>query len=357
VALYDESRIIDLYLSFPPGEFERLLGTPATAGTERWVSCGLTFLGESFPAAHCRRKGDALAWSIEKKPQMIVRFNLIDKQGRFRGLRRLNLEFFDGAAAPIRDRLGMWLMREAGIDAPRANSARVFKDGRYYGLYQNIEAVDKELLEDHFGPDATGNLWESGDELKTNEDRPLATRLFDLDDLVEDEPLQGDHSSFYRQLDEMIDVPQFLRLMAAETAMIADDNFSNGSSNFFYYEHPRRGFLVLPWDFDTILTGSTTSAASDPFEFWGTSPPNRMRQLINQNPAWRSQYIDHLVEIRDRILSRMPDRVDELCEQVESAFEEDPNRNVSFDAFYEDCSVLKTRIRDRIAALRRLLGR
>jgi len=47
-----------------------------------------------------------------------VRFNLTNKEGRFRGLRRLNLESFDGAAAPIRDRIGMWVMREAAIDAP-----------------------------------------------------------------------------------------------------------------------------------------------------------------------------------------------------------------------------------------------
>jgi spore coat protein CotH len=357
VALYDESRLIDLYLAFPPGEFEKLLATNPLAGDARWVRCSVTFEGETFPDAACRRKGDPAAWPIEGKPAMLVRFNLVNKQARFRGLRRLNLEYFDGAAAPIRDRLAMWLMREAGLDASRANSVRVFKDGSYYGLYQNIEALDKELLEDHFGPLATGDLWEGGEELKTNEDHPNPARLYELQDLVEVEPLEGDHTAFYQRLDALIDVPQFLRLMAAETTLISDDNFSNGSSNFYYYDHPERGFMVLPWDYDTILTGETASAVSDPFEFWGTSPPNRMRQLMNRNPTWRVQYIDQVVDIRDRVLARMPARVDTLCAQVRGTLENDPTYTASIEDFDADCIRLKTRIGERIAALRTMLGR
>ena len=142
----------------------------------RWVHCTFSGLGSAVMPAFCRRKGGEDDWQFESKPQMIVRFNLVDKNGRFRGLRRLNLEFFDGDEAPIRDRVGMWAMREAGIDAPRVNHARVFKDGQLLGLYQNIESVDKEFLEDHFGADDTGNLWESASDLKTNEaaQRPAA---------------------------------------------------------------------------------------------------------------------------------------------------------------------------------------
>ncbi|HEY0714123.1 MAG TPA: CotH kinase family protein, partial [Polyangia bacterium] len=217
--VYDESKVVDFHVSFPPGQWERLLASREDADL-RWVDCSLTFEGETFPNAACRRKGNVFSWDTERKPQFVVRFNLKDPKGRFRGLRRLNFESFLGAQAPMRDRIGMWLMREAGLDASRVNHARVFKDGQLLGLYMNVEAVDKELLEDHFGAQATGNLWEDG-ELKTNEDVNDRTRYNMLLKLIREEPLTADHTAFFAQLDALADVSQILREMAAETALIA----------------------------------------------------------------------------------------------------------------------------------------
>ena len=168
--MFDESRVLDFHLTFPAGAWDKLLN-PVGPQDQHWVPCTFRFDGQTFEQAACRRKGNAEHWPEEKKPQMIVRFNLADAAGRFRGLRRLNLESFYETGAPIRDRLAMWMMREAGLPSSRVNHVRVFKDGALLGLYQNIEAVDKEFLERHFGADAGGNLWEAGEpmELKTNE--------------------------------------------------------------------------------------------------------------------------------------------------------------------------------------------
>jgi spore coat protein CotH len=354
IEIYDESTIVDFHLTFAPGDFARLMA-PVGPDDARWVPCGFRYLGEPAVAAHCRRKGGVLEWPNEIKPQMIVRFNFIDKMGRFHGLRRLNLEAFEGTEAPVRDRLAMWLMRESGIDAPRVNHARVFKDGVLYGLYMNIEALDKEFLEDHFGPDAEGNLWEDGEQLKTNETLNDHTRLTALSDLVDREPLAGDHTAFFAALDGLMDIPQVLREMAAETVLLADDNFSNGSSNFYYYEHPKRGFMVLPWDFDTIITQGPVDA--DPFEHWGSSPPSKLRQLVNQNPIWRAQYIADLTQIRDNVFPRMPAKVDSVCSQIREAVRADPNRTSNFEDFEADCAAVRAGIPARIEALKRLLGR
>jgi hypothetical protein len=247
----------------------------------------------------------------------------------------------------------MWLMREAGLDASRVNHARVFKDGQLLGLYMNVEAVDKEFLEDHYGAEATGNLWEDG-ELKTNEEVNDRSRLVALQKLIADEPLDGDHTAFDAQLDALIDVPQVLREMAAETAIVAADNFSNGSPrNFFYYEHPSRGFQVLPWDLDSIFLSPIDS---DPFEFWANQKPNKLRQLMNQNPAWRGQYVAALVDIRDRVLARAPARLAAICAQIAPAVREDMNRLSTFEEFQSDCATQAALIPQRITNLRRLLG-
>jgi hypothetical protein len=355
VAVFDEASVLDFYLTFPAGEYEKLL-TLMGPNETRWVLCGFRALGSAEVQANCRRKGDPLDWGIEHKPQIIVKFNHVNKQARFRGLRRLNLEAFDGAEAPIRDRVGMWVMREAGVDAPRVNHARVFKDGVYLGLYQNIETEDKEFLEDHFGVDSGGNLWESGSELKTNETLPVPSQLAALNALVDAEPLVGDHTAFYAKVDAFIDVDQILKEMAGETVLLADDNFSNGSSNFSLYEHPKRGVMILPWDFDSIITDAPATA--DLYNYLGvSSEANRLRLLMNQNPAWKQHYDDFLVEIRDRHLARVPAKVDEVCAQIASAVMTDPSRTSGLADFQQDCARVKAAALARVAAMKVALGR
>jgi spore coat protein H len=355
IPLFDEGTIVDFYVTFSDDAWNDLLTLTGDNDT-RWVPCTFTALGEPVVSAECRRKGDMGGWVYEKKPQFIVAFNQTDKDARFRGLKRFNLEAFPGAAAPIRDRIGMWVMRQAGIDAPRVNHVRVFKNGEILGLYMNIEAEDKEFLKDHFGPTADdGNLWESGYELKTNEDVNDTSRIDALGSLIDSEPLTGDHTAFFGQLAMRMDVSQVLREMAAETAILTNDNFSQGSTNFDYYEHPTRGFIVFPWDLDSIITQGPVDA--DLYDFKGDSSGSKLRELMNQNPTWMAQYNDDLVDIRDNVMTRVPDLVDGICTQIQGAFEEDPNRTSSPQDFQADCAKVRQAVIDRIAAMKTILGR
>ncbi len=352
--VFDEGTIVDFYVTFSDDAWNNLL-TLTGPNETRWVPCTFTALGDPVVNADCRRKADMTDWPFEKKPQFIVRFNLTNKEGRFRGLRRVNLESFDGAAAPIRDRIGMWVMREAAIDAPRVNHVRVFKNGEILGLYMNIEAEDKEFLEDHFPMADDGNLWESGYELKTNEAANDSSRLDALSNLIDAEPLTGDHTEFFNQLAMRMDVRQVLREMAAETALITNDNFSQGSTNFAYYEHPTRGFIVLPWDLDSIITVAPVDA--DLYDYKGGSNGSKLRELMNQNPTWRAQFTDDLVDIRDNVMTRVPALVDEICTQIQGAVDEDPNRTSSTETFQADCAAVRQAVIDRIAAMTAILGR
>jgi hypothetical protein len=354
--VFDETRVVDFHVSFPPGEWQRLLSLRGEAPT-RWVPCSIRFEATTFANASCRRKGNMFDWDrTDAKPQFVVRFNGADRNARFYGLRRLNFEHFSGWAAPVRDRLGMWLMRQAGVVAPRVNHARVFRDGQLLGVYQNVETIDRELLEDHFGAAAAdGNLWENGVELETNEAAADLRRRTALDTLIEAEPLTGDHTAFWSQLAGLMDIKQVLREMAAETALIAKDNFSNNLRNYYFYEHPQRGFLVLPWDFDDVLVPMLVDA--DPFEFWSHAMPSKLRLLINQNPTWKAEYVSHLVDIRDNVLAKMPAYLDTVCAQIRPAVAQDQNTFYRLEDFDVGCAELRALIPARVASLKRMLGR
>jgi spore coat protein CotH len=176
-----------------------------------------------------------------------------------------------------------------------------------------------------------------------------------LSDLIEDEPLTGDHTEFFAQLEMRMDVRQVLREMAAETALITNDNFSQGSTNFAYYEHPTRGFIVLPWDLDSIIAPAPVDA--DLYDYKGVSDGSKLRELMNQNPTWRAQFTDDLVDIRENIMTRVPELVDAVCTQIQGAVRDDPNRTSSTEDFQSDCAAVRQAVIDRIAATTTILGR
>jgi len=358
VPLFDESRVVEFRLEFTP-EAWALFEQYRQQGKKEYVHCSFSFEDDTFKDAACRPKSNPDYWKDEKKPEILIRFNKWDKDKRFKGLRAINLEANPYHPAPIRDRIGMGMMRQAGIDAPRVNHARVLKNGVLLGLYMNVEVVDREFLEDHF-PDPTGNLYEDGYKLVTNESNPDLSRLWELEDLVDQEPMNGDHSAFYAKLESLMDVHQVLREVAAEVVLPTGDNFSNGGSNYYYYDHPGRGFLVIPWDFDDIIS-EWAPVEADPFEYWGEPelalPPNKLRLLMMQNPAWRAEFIANLAQIRDGPYSELVQKVAEVCAQIRSEVEADPARPAKDMADFDaDCADIQGRIQARIQFLKQKLA-
>lgn len=355
--VYDQSAVVELHLEFSDDQWAQFL-EHRRLQQKAWVHCSFTYDGETFPDAACRSKGDPATWARERKPQFAIKFNEWVKGARFRGLRGLNLEANMYDDAPVRDRLAMWLFREAGVVAPRVNHARVFRSGEYLGVYQNIERIDKDFLVRNF-EDPEGNLYDEGTELETNETENDLSRLMELAQTVELEPLDGDHTAFNAKLAALVNISQVLREMAVETVLPTADNFSNGSTNFYYYDDPLRGFTVLPWDLDTIFD-DFAPADADPYAYWGgeiQNPPNKMRQLMNLNPVWQREFTDALVEIRDGPYARLPDQVDAYCSQIRSAVDADPNKAGDLGDFDWDCEDIKARIAQRIAWLTATLRR
>jgi spore coat protein CotH len=357
-AMFDEHRVVDFHLTITPEEWTKFLSYRAR-GVKEWVHCSFSFEGQTFADAACRSKGDERVWPDEPKPEWMISFDKWDKAGRFHGLRRLNLEANPYTNAPVRDRVGMWLMRQAGLIAPRVNHARVFLNGQYLGLYQNLEIIDEEFLKARFARPG-GNLYEDGHKLVTNKSTGDQTRLWDLENLIEAEPLTGDHSRFYAELQRLMDVHQALREMAVEAALPTPDNFSNGSTNFYFYDDPDRGFVVLPWDLDDII-GEFAPPDASAFDYWGGSinnEPNKLRLLMNQHPDWHREYVDALVALRDGPYSSLAARTAEVCAQIRADVQADPNKVEEDIAYFDqDCADIQAIIQARITYLRRALGR
>jgi hypothetical protein len=280
-----------------------------------------------LPGVLMRLKG-ASSWlqtiELDENPKMqfVIAFNEVDPEARFMGVRKVELDMPRSDLTFLQHRVALSYLRESGVPAQCANSARLYINGSYYGLYTHLERLDKEFLQRHY-PDADdGDLWKNGRIIKTNEE----TFEWDRLDALWDVP---DMASFAA----LADVEAAFQEWAAE-AMVGDaDGYYNGRANFYLYDHPTRGFVWLPHDVDTAMAEDYLPPTAPPI-----FPPALARWerdwhhyiLAMHDAGAIESYVDALHDVRSRYdVGAMQERIELFAGQIWAAAEEDPHRPFS----------------------------
>lgn len=272
------------------------------------------------------------------KMQFVLAFNEVDPQGRFEGVRKVELDMPRSDTTFIRQRLALHYLRSAGTYAQCANNARVVINGQYYGLYTHLERMDKELLQRFFGSDGVedeGDLWKGGRTIKTNEDTFSWERI--------DRFWYQVHTA--ADLDALADMDASVYEWAAEAVVGAADGYYNGRANFYLYDHPTRGFIWFPHDMDTAFAEEFLPAGADAVfpSCAGRWEKDWRHYLLTLNEApWREQYVAALREARSAYdPALLEEKVERWHAQIRSSADADEHRPFSMDQ--HDASIAATR--------------
>lgn len=181
------------------------------------------------------------------KMQFVISFNETDPMGRFRGVRKIELDMPRSDPSFLRQRLGLYYLRSIGQPAQCANSARLVINGDYYGAFTNLERLDKEFLQRIYGSGvaADGDLWKGGRIIKTNEETFTYARLDPWWD--DDNPLD------IAGVDALADLDASVKAWTAEAMMPHSDGYYMGRPNYFLYDHPTHGFTWISHDLDSAF--------------------------------------------------------------------------------------------------------
>jgi hypothetical protein len=264
--------------------------------------------------ASIRLKGQK-SW-YGSKLQFVISFNEREKGGRFLGLRKLVLEATPGIdRSLLRDRLALSFLRDLGVPTPCANSATLVVNGKLYGVYANIERVDKEFLQRNFGKlNAGGSLYKAGWTLKTNaagEDRSRLWRLWAVNDAD--------------QLAELASLDDMLSMWAGEAVIPQADGYFVGRGNYYIYDHPTRGFVWIPWDLDKTFDFADPRA--DLIQYQGINKEKHVQYSVTiSDPHLRGRYVDaleHAAAMYDPTV--LVARIDTWAAQIAPAVAKDPN--------------------------------
>lgn len=293
--LYDQGVVRSYELTLDEKELAIIDANPAA---EKYVPGKLTYEGKEYGPVGIRYKGSVgsfvfcVAESTPEHPTMIggaktcpkismkVSFNEYDSNGRFFGVKKLVFHSMNHDSSLMKERLGYWLYRQMGVAAPRAVHARLSINGKYQGVFVNVEEVDSRFIKAHFA-DADGNLykevwptaaegfgtpptaerWKSG--LETSTDMNPA---FDKAMAFSKALMQRGGDERGRAILDWMSVPSTVRFVAVDRTIRADDgpfhlycfDGSCANHNFYLYEEKKAPRMwLIPWDLDNsfIITG------------------------------------------------------------------------------------------------------
>jgi hypothetical protein len=297
-----------------------------------------------------RLKGWSSWWQSEMdnppKLQFVISFNEIDSHARFHGLRKVELDMPRIDPSYLRERTSLFYLRALGVPAQCANSARVFINGAFYGLYTNLERPDQTFVDRLFPGASNGDLWDWGQTLDTNTDtmglpKPHLDAFWAAYDTT--------------SLAAITDMDEALLEWASEAMLNDADGYWIGHANFLIYDHPTRGWLWIPHDLDAAITWNDPRI--DPMFYWegggAWSPPWQHYVAVLRDHDWREHYVAALSRSYDAyVAAHLPDLVDRYAAQISDAAAADPTRPFTFDDHLREVAYLKQAIGTRADTVR-----
>jgi spore coat protein H len=211
----------------------------------------------------------------ERKVGLKVDINEFVRGQRYFTLRKLSLE--NGVSSgdesdgtDVREYFAEYLSWRAmvlsGAVSGRAAFARVTINGESFGVYVNVEQVDRSFLRSRLG-DNHGWLYK-----KSGHNDGPRTHKDNFDDPYEE------YFCFWRsgnrcpvpspealaaELPEKLDIPQILRVGAVNAIIANTDGPIFKDNNYYWYDWDGGPRVYFPWDLDTALKADTHVLGAD----------------------------------------------------------------------------------------------
>lgn len=216
----------------------------------------------------------------------------------FYGVDKISFNNFFFDKSMMKEFFALKLMEEMGLPTPRYGLAKLYINGRYYGVYAMIENMDTPILERYFGLDSKELssyltkptrtnllnrdiaktdecLWEYDEEkrLEVQDMLPTANewvrRLNCLSSGTDFEgnPIDVNSGEYLALLEQIMNVDEAVRYFATHSWLCQMDNMFTERQNFGLYLSPEGVATLVPWDYDLSFGCYFPSTAQDTANF------------------------------------------------------------------------------------------
>ena len=282
---------------------------------------------------------------------------------RYKGLKKITINNQVEDASYTHERIGYDFLQKLGIPVPRATPVSVYVNKQLWGLYLQLETIDRRFLSRHFDSN-DGMLYEADYGCDIGEESCFEEK-FDTDacddppegDPTDMTPLLGLHArlarissdDFYPAIDQIIDFDAYLTTWAAAAIMGYWDGYPNDPNNFRIYHDPSDDrWTLIPTGIDQLFEEDV-----DPFKPVGMLS---IRCLAEEDckAAFRSKLAE-LIGVFER--SNYPAMARAIEKQIRAEVEADPRKEVSVDEWHAAVNNTVLYMQRRPGELRDILSR
>jgi spore coat protein H len=305
--------------------------------------------GQTAPNVGIRSRG--LGSRRSAKPGLRVDIDRYSDKQTFLGLKSFVLDNLSQDPSGIKETVAMRFFTRLGIPAPRETHAQLFVNGEYAGLYGLVESVDKTMMGRVFGSIGDnvqndgylfeynyiiGSPWrfeylgsaldpyKARFDIKTNEtkgDVAIWGPIEELVRLVNNTPA----SSFEQTVGALVDLPGFVRYIAAQNFIAQDDGFNgyDGMNNFYFYRlEDSTKHVFIGWDEDVAFL-------SPQFSINTRLNDNRLTRLTLEVPAFQALYYSSLLDAATSASDWLQQEIQRQLAMIGDSMQSDPNKEYS----------------------------
>lgn len=206
----------------------------------------------------------------------------------------------------IRQPLGFFLFKQAGIPYSRCNFAKLYVNNALYGVYLNFEPLKKSFIENNFNNNK-GNLYEieAGEDLNQGTLNANRISFEGFSNFTNKADLQLATTQIANNgltgMANVINTAQFLRVFAMEVLLKHWDGYTIGRNNTFIY--------------NDVVAVATPSIANVDFKFI----PSGIDQILQNNAKFKldnTSVLGQLVRNDVNSLSNLRTEIRNFCNTI-----------------------------------------
>ncbi len=356
--LFDESRVSSVYIEIPVDSLSVIM---TDVLSEHYFKAMFIYdFGtgrDTLQDVGFRLRGNTSRFS--KKKSFKISFNEYVSGRKYQGVKKINLNGQHNDPTMIREKLFYDTWKNAGLVERHTSFVRVYINHSYYGLYTNLEEMDKEWLQNVYG-EKSGNLYKCtwpadlvylGTDQQTYKNIASGSstggRAYDLQtndlvdaysDLVEfitalNQPVDAAYAS---QISQKINIDVLLKAFALDVATGNWDDYMYNKNNYYLYHDTGTGkFQYVAYDADNTfgvdwmgIDWSTRNC----LDWFTHGEPRPMATKLLSIPEFDSKFQRYLDTIARQIInpSFIFPHIDSLKTLITQAAIEDTYRTLDY---------------------------
>jgi spore coat protein CotH len=365
---YDISSVREIKIYFDQPNWDYILDSLYVLGNEdRLVATSIIIDGTQLDSVGVRYKGYSSASVNYIKNPFNIKLNYIKTSQSYNNIDKLKLSNVIQDPSFVREALSYEIARKY-MPASKANYANVFINDTLIGIYTNVEAVNGEFLQQHYG--SSDNVFvkcnpENLDLFGENSNLNLSqgndsTQYYPLYDMKSIYGWAGLYelmdtlNNYPNSIENVLNIDRTLWMHAFNYALINFDSYVGYAQNYYLYKDNNGRFNPILWDLNMSFASYRLADASihfsgftipeaktmDPLLHYNNVsvyPRPLMRNIFN-NDRYRKMYIAHLRTIMAENFSNQDylTRATAMQTLIDTDVQNDTNKFYSYTNFQDN---------------------